>query len=157
GAGLRGRRAVGALAEAVHAGKVLGQEPDQQGARETDDVEVVAFDPLDERGAEPLDRVGTGAVAPLAASKVVRDVGVVERTEGDERRFGVELLPGSPPQAEPRDDLVLPARERLEHSASVLVVLGLPELLAATEDDGVDREHRAPAAVDGARLPRRVL
>ena len=56
-------------AEAVDAGETLGEQPDEQRGREADDVQVVALDPLDERGAEALDRVGAGAALPLAGSR----------------------------------------------------------------------------------------
>ena len=39
----------------------------ERGRREADDVQVVAFDPLDERGAAALDRVPARAPLPLAA------------------------------------------------------------------------------------------
>ena len=52
-------------------GEPLGEQADEQRAGKPDDVQVVALDPLDERRAEPLDRVGAGAPLPLAARQVV--------------------------------------------------------------------------------------
>ena len=49
--------------------KPLGEQADEQRAGQTDDVQVVALDPLDEAAAEPLDRVGAGAALPLAAAR----------------------------------------------------------------------------------------
>src|SRR5262245_54156207 len=61
------------------------EQPEEQRARETDDVEVVAFDPLDEAAAEPLDRVRAGPPLPLAARDVRRDRVLADGSEGDER------------------------------------------------------------------------
>src|SRR5436190_14848253 len=93
-------------ADAVVAGEARGEEADQEGSREADHVQVVAFGALDERGAEALDRIRAGAVLPLAA----RDVGGdVARGHGAERHAGdlvLDLLPAGRDQTEPRDDLV---------------------------------------------------
>ena len=56
-------------AEAVPAGEALCEDSDEQRSREPYDVEEVAVDPLDERRAEPLDRIGAGAALPLAATR----------------------------------------------------------------------------------------
>src|SRR5580700_10098733 len=98
---------------AVDAGKMPCKEPDEQGTGQADDVQIVAVDPLDETGAETLDRVGAGSPLPLACCQIALDVGGAERAEGDGRRLGVQLLPVGGAEAETRDDLVCPAAERL--------------------------------------------
>jgi hypothetical protein len=51
-----------ALAKAVDAGKALREQADQERCRQPDEVQVVAFDPLDERGAQALDRIAAGTL-----------------------------------------------------------------------------------------------
>src|SRR5262245_9568843 len=117
---------------------MLGQEPHEQRAWEPDDVEVVALDPLDETRTEPLDRVAAGPVAPLLLADVARNVPRRERPEGHARRLVCDLLPRARQQADPRDDLVRPSRERLEHLLCVLWPGRLAERAAVHDDRRVD-------------------
>ena len=50
------------------AGEAVREQSHEQRGRQADDVQVVALDPLDEGGAEALDRVAAGAALPLAAT-----------------------------------------------------------------------------------------
>src|SRR5262249_14905279 len=93
------------LAEAVHAPDTLWQQRDEQRLRQTDHVQVVPVDLLDQRRPEALDRVGAGAALPLPAGHVVGEVARVERSEGDARHLLVHLLPGRSDQREAGDDL----------------------------------------------------
>ena len=64
-------------AASANAGVAEGAEGvDQQRHRQADDVEVVALDGGHKRRADALDRVGAGALAPLAAGHVAVDVAV---------------------------------------------------------------------------------
>src|SRR5262245_19772050 len=85
-------------AVAVYARQAPGEEPDEQRRGEPDDVQVVALDPLDERGAEALDRVRPRPTLPLAARHVPLDVARAERPERHERRLPPALLPVRRPQ-----------------------------------------------------------
>ena len=49
------------------------EDGDEERARKTDDVEIVALDSIDEAAAEPLDRIRTGPPLPLAARHVLGD------------------------------------------------------------------------------------
>src|SRR5437868_3849863 len=104
-----------ALTKAVQPREALGEERDERRRGETDDVEVVALDALDERGAAPLNRVPAGAAFPLARRELPREVARAQGTEGDERRLRADLLPRRSAQAEAGDDLVRAAGEQLEH------------------------------------------
>ncbi len=75
-AGARRSRAVsrGALTAAVATGEARGEERDEQGHRQADDVQVVALDTLDERCAAALNRVGAGAALPLPGRDVRVDL-----------------------------------------------------------------------------------
>src|SRR5450759_5236322 len=92
-----------------------GGERRQQGRhRQADDVEVVAVDTLDERRPDSLDSVGAGALAPLAAGDVARDVPGAERPKGD-ARDGVRGLGAlRRAQVEAAVDLVTAAGEQAE-------------------------------------------
>jgi hypothetical protein len=59
------------LADAVRAWEVLDQEADQEGGWEAHDIEVIALEPLDKRGAQALDGVAARSALPLAAANVV--------------------------------------------------------------------------------------
>src|SRR5581483_7959252 len=127
--------------------------------RQADHVEVVAVDPLDERGADALDRIGAGAALPLAGRDVGRDVARVERPEHDARDLVLDLLPGRGPQTQPGDDLVRLAAERVEHRRRILRPRRLAVDAAGADDGRVDAEHGplpGPAG-DRRRLPARVL
>src|SRR4051794_4867173 len=113
------------LPEAVEPGEPLREQADEERRWQPDDVQVVAVDRLDERGAAALDRVAAGASLPLRLRHVVRDVARVERAERDPRHRVVELLPRVRAQAEPGDDLVRTARERLEHRRGIARVARL--------------------------------
>src|SRR5665648_671322 len=82
--------------------------------RQAHDVEVVAVDTLDERRTDALDGVRAGALAPLAASDVARDVPGAQRPEGDacDRVRGLAALAGTQVQA--AIDLVTAAGEQAE-------------------------------------------
>src|SRR6476620_11144691 len=108
------RRGMFRSAEAVRSREALGQDLDQQGCRKADDVQVVTFDALDERRAEPLDRVAAGTPLPLAAAHVMGKVARGQSPELDPRRLAVQLLPRGRPETETRHDLVRPARQPLE-------------------------------------------
>ena len=55
------------LADGQHFGRVGLEQRDEERAREADDVQVVALDPLDQSTPVTLDRVGARAALPLAA------------------------------------------------------------------------------------------
>ena len=57
------------LPEAVGAREALREEPDEQRGGQADDVEVVAFDPLDERRAAALDRVRRPPAPPTRRAR----------------------------------------------------------------------------------------
>ena len=137
--------------------EALGEEADEQGGREADDVQVVALDPFDEQGAEALDGVGAGASLPLSHLGVAVDLVGTERPEGHSGHDAMQLLPPRPPQAEPGHDLVRSSRQSLEHLARRVRGRRLAEPLPVEEHVRVDAEHELPAALYRARLPGRVL
>ena len=117
-------------------------------AGKADDVEVVALDPLDEAGAEALDRVGAGALAPLLAARcsaaMSRGVSARKVTASSSRA-----------RAPPRRASAGrgPRRPRASGPESVSSIRsaspgagGLAEDPAADDDDRVDAEHRPLAA-----------
>src|SRR5215475_15151728 len=59
-----------ALAKAVGAREALREQIDEDRRREADHVQVIAFDPLHERGTDALDRVAACAPAPLLGRDV---------------------------------------------------------------------------------------
>ena len=79
----RSRRRRGSARPAAH----------EQAAGQADDVQVVALDALDERGAAALDRVAARAALPLARCDVRGEVARRQRTERDERRRRLDDLP----------------------------------------------------------------
>src|SRR3954452_7702001 len=103
------------LAEPVDTWETRRQKSDEQRAGQADDVEEVAFDPVDETRAETLDRIAAGPSGPLARGHVVRELARRELAERHERRLRMELLPRDGPQAEPRDDGMRATGQRLEH------------------------------------------
>ena len=145
------------LAEAVRAWEALRQEADEEGGWEADDVQVVAFDALDERRAEALDRIRRPRGPPTRrcsrsgrgrAPSTRRNVtSVVSLCSSSQRRR---------PQAEAGDDLVRPARQPLEHRLRRTRIRGLAERLTVDNDLGVDPEHRAdsPPSTERAFPPR---
>src|SRR5262249_30554452 len=141
------------LAEPVDAWESRSKKTDEEGPRESDDVQEVAFDPFDEARAETLDRVPARAALPLARCHVVPQLARREVAERHERRLGVKLLPGRSPQAEPGDDRVRPPRERLDHRLRLRLARRLPEELAVEEHLGVDAEHGSFVRFDGVGLP----
>src|ERR1043165_4949769 len=72
---------VTALAIAVGSRAALREQIDENRRGEADHVQVVAFDPLHERGAETLDRVAAGAPAPLLACDVEAELPGRQRPE----------------------------------------------------------------------------
>src|SRR5437773_12420 len=76
----RGLTPVGS-ADPVGTGEARREQAHQQRRREADDVQVVALDSLDERGAATLDRVRARAVSPLAGAEIGADVARAERAE----------------------------------------------------------------------------
>src|SRR5262249_19004464 len=94
------------LPEPVDAREALRQKTHQRRRRKPPDVEVVALDPLDERGADALDRVRARAPLPLSRHDVRRDVAGVERPEGHARDGVLDRLPAGRDEAEPGDDVV---------------------------------------------------
>ena len=131
---------------------------DEQRRRQADDVQVVAVDPLDEAGAEALDRVARPRGPPTRRPR--RSVASSPRVSGRNVTSVVTVCSSSHasrPQAEPRDDLVRPAGERREHRSRLGGVRRLAEHRAVEQHLGVDAEHGPPAAVDRARLAGRAL
>ena len=124
---------------------------DKERRRKPHDVQVVALDPLDERAAQPLDRIGARALAPLLGADVTGDVPGRQGPERDARRFAMELLPRRSPQTQPGDDLVGRPGERLEHSLGVRRIGRLAEDLTVAEHDRVDPEHRSLVGQTGER------
>src|SRR5438477_6671932 len=141
------------LAEPVHTWETRGEKSDEKRAGQTDDIEEVAFDPLDETRTQALDRVPAGASLPLARADVMRQLARRQLAERHERRLGVKLLPGSGSQAKPGDDRVRPAPERLEHRLGLRFVRRLSEQLTLEQHLGVDPEHRAVVRLHRVRLP----
>ena len=142
-------------AEAVGAREALREDADEQRGRQADDVQVVALDPLDERGAAALDRVAAGASLPLAERQVRGEVARRQGPEGDaaSSSCSTSSQPGVIRQRPETTTCVRPA------SASS-ISLGVGEVgrlavRAPVEDDGgVDAEHGPVAGVlrHGARL-----
>src|SRR5262252_4743976 len=140
------------LAEPVDTWESRREKTDEERPRQSDDVQEVALDPLDETRPETLDRVTARAPLPLPRCDVVTELARRELAERHERRLGVELLPGRGPQAEPGDDRVRPTRERLDHRLGLRLVRRLPEELAVEEHLGVDAEHGSLVGRDGMGL-----
>src|SRR5688500_10706783 len=89
-----------ALPEAVGAREALGEDPDEQRSRQTDDVQIITVDLLDERGAAALDRVAAGTSLPLAVRHVVRELPRRQLAEADAGRVVLEDLPARRDEAE---------------------------------------------------------
>src|SRR5882724_9195248 len=106
-------------AKAVSPREPFGEQAHEQCDGQTDDVRVVALDPRYERRAETLDGVGAGASLPLAAADVDPEVARRQWTKRDARDLAVQFLPRTRTQAEPRNDLVGSAGQKLEHSLSI--------------------------------------
>ena len=110
GTGARTRRlnrpTAAGLADAVDARKAFHEQTDEQRHRQPDDVQVVAFDPFDERRAPALDGVGARPPFPLAGRDIRGDVPPRQRPERDERRRRFDYLPVRAQEAEPGDDRV---------------------------------------------------
>src|SRR5947208_16853407 len=81
------------LAKAVRSGEALREEADEAGGGEADDVEVVPFDPIDERRAEALNRVPARPTLPLPGRDVSRHVPRCPRTKADARHGVLDLPP----------------------------------------------------------------
>jgi len=130
------------LAKAVRSGEALREEADEAGGGEADDVEVVPFDPIDERRAEALNRVPARPTLTLPGRDVSRHVPRCQRTKADARHGVLDLLPPRSDEAEAGHHLVRLARKSLEHRRGRLRPGRLPVHLAAEHDGGVDAEHR---------------
>src|ERR671911_1852309 len=129
------------LAEAVGPGEALGEHADEQRGRKPDDVQVIALDPLDERAAPPLDRVGARPSLPLSVREMARELPRRQLPEGDVRRLVLDHLPARRDQAEAGHHGVRLAGQLLEHPLRVGRVGGLAVHAAVEPDGGVDAEH----------------
>src|SRR5688572_27935623 len=96
------------------------EERDEKRARQTDDVEVVAFDPLDETAAEALDRIRAGTALPLPAREIRLDELGRERPEGHSGPLVAHQLEGGAEQAQPRNDGVRATGEGRQHARGFL-------------------------------------
>src|SRR5205085_11474676 len=81
------------LAEPVGAGEAGGEEADEEGRREADDVQVVALDAADEGGAPALDRVRARPALPPARRHVRPQGARRQLPELDPRRPPADLIP----------------------------------------------------------------
>src|SRR3954463_4845775 len=111
--------------ESVHAGEALGEEPDEQGGGQADDVQVVALDPLDEGGAAALDGVAARAALPFEGRLVGRQVSRRERPERHRRVLGLDHLPALGEKAQAGDDVVRAARKCVQHLHRAVGARGL--------------------------------
>src|SRR4029453_8053424 len=145
------------LAEAVLAWEARRQETDEEGSWEADDVQVVAFEAPDQGRAGALGGVPAGPSLPLATAHVMREVARRQSPKRHPRRLAVQFLPRGRPQAKPRDDLVRPPRQPLEHRLGGTGARGLAERLPVHDDLGIHSEHRPIAAVPRPRLAGRQL
>src|SRR2546430_1971385 len=64
------------------AGRLPPEQVQQRRGGQPDDVEVVARDAPDQRGAAALDGVAAGPLAPLSGGQIPLDLGGGERPEG---------------------------------------------------------------------------
>ena len=132
------------------------QRRQEECGREADDVQVVAFDSLDEAAAETLDRIGAGAALPFAASDVGVDEIAREETERDVRRLVREHVLRSAEQAQTGDNGVRPTRQPAEHPPGVLAVRSLAVDAIVEDHRRVDAERDEPLAVRRSCLPLRM-
>src|SRR5215212_1422717 len=88
------------LSEPVRAGEAFGEQPHEEGAGQTDDVEVVALDARHERRTATLDRVRPGPSLPLAGGEVAADVARRQRAKAHAGELMLDDLPARRAQAQ---------------------------------------------------------
>ena len=133
------------------------QEPRE---RQPDDVEVVALDPGDQRGAAALDGVAAGAALPLAVDLTYQStVAAVERAEvdlGDLDRRRPRPPPSRASAIPPTTWCVRPAR-RPRNARACASSRGLPRMSPSSATSVSAPEHELAGAAHGQRLAPRVL
>src|SRR4051794_40485233 len=146
------------LSEAVDAGEPLGKEAHEERPGEADDIEIVAFDAVDERTAAALNRVSACAALPLAGCDVRSELARRQLAEGDPRGDGGDDFPGRSHEAEAGDDGVCPPRELVQHPLGVARTRRLPVDAPTDRDGRVDAEYRPALRLvcHRARLSERV-
>ena len=118
------------------------EEGGDQGDREADDVEVVAFDAGNPAGGAALDGVGSGFVHGLAGGDVDGDLLFGERAEGDGGGFGGDLGGGCGDKGDAGDDLMGAGGEETQHAGGVGGIGRFAEDVVVKCDDGVGGKHR---------------
>src|SRR5882724_5489923 len=138
------------------------QQLERQPQRQAHHPEEVAADPLDQRRALALDRVGAGLVERLPGRDVRGDLGVGKRSECHVGHVERVLHPPIQRHRDGRHDLMLPPLELRQHLGRFLGVRRFPENRAPQHHRRVGREHDGPALAPGhggrlfARQPRHV-
>src|SRR6266576_656206 len=133
-----------------------------QPQRQAHHPEEVATDPLDQRRALALDRVGAGLVQRLPGRDVRGDLGFRKRSECHVGHVERMLHPPILRHRHRGHDLMLPPLELPQHLGRLLGVRRFPENRAPQHHRRVGREHDGPALAPGhggrlfARQPRHV-
>src|SRR6266536_2152575 len=128
--------------EPVDPGKTLREEPDEQDGRQSDHIEVVAFDSPDQSSASPLDRVPAGASFPLAGRDVRPELARSQIADRHLGRLVLDVFPAGREQAETRDHRVRLAAQLLEHPLGIGGVFRLAEDPAVEHNGCVDTDDR---------------
>src|SRR5262245_5391213 len=136
--------------------RVALEQRNEERPWESDDVQVVALEPLDEAAAETLDGIRAGPPLPLATRDVRAHRLGRERPEGDIGALVGDDVLARAEEAEPRDDRVRPPAELLQHARGVGRVARLAVDPAVEDDRRVDAQRDPAARVNGARLSLRV-
>src|SRR5262249_34969111 len=131
-----------ALAIPVRTREAAGEQIDKDRGREADHVQVVALDPLDERGPEALDRIAAGTIAPLLAHDVEAELPRGQRPERHAGDCVPHLFPRGSQQAKTRDDLVRAARQLLQHGLGLGRTPRLAVDASFEHDLCIDAENR---------------
>ena len=141
-------------------GSRLRHQVEQARERQADDVEVVALDARDERGADALDGVAARAALPLAGRDVPVEQRGARRAEvdlGDLDRGVDELAVAD--EGDPADDLVGAAGQARDELARLGASAGLPRMspsrATSVSAPRVSARLARPPAPCGARSPRR--
>src|SRR3954447_5456903 len=119
-----------------------GLQVEQAADGKADDVEVVALQAPDQRSAGALDRVATGALAPLPRPQVPLDEALVEVAERDVGHLDGGANLALAHEREPADDLVRAAPEPAQRLARRILVGRLAPDVEAGRDERVDAEDQ---------------
>src|SRR5438094_8105104 len=117
------------------------QQLERQPQRQAHHPEEVAADPLDQRRALALDRVGAGLVERLPGGDVGGDLGVRKRSECHVGHVERVLHPPIQRHRHGRHYLMLPPFELPQHLGRFLGVRRFPENRASQHYRRVGREH----------------